>query len=74
MKFSRITVDPEQMGGVPCVRHLRIPVSTILKLFAEGASEEAILTLYPDLVEADLRESLAFAARSVEEREIAIAS
>lgn len=62
------------MGGVPCIRGLRIPVATILKLLSEGASVPRVLELYPDLEEADLREALAFAARSMEEREIALAS
>jgi len=74
MKFKNITIDPKQMGGVPCIRHLRVPVATVLKLIAEGASFEEVLELYPDLRMADLREAVAFAARSVEEREIALAS
>ncbi|MFN4180118.1 MAG: DUF433 domain-containing protein, partial [Armatimonadota bacterium] len=43
MKFTRITVNPKQMGGVPCIRGLRIPVSTIVSMIAEGMSEEEIL-------------------------------
>ena len=41
--FQRITVDPAQMGGVPCVRHLRIPVPTVLRLLAGGLTEREIL-------------------------------
>lgn len=63
-----------QMGGVPCLAHKRIPVATVLKLMAEGASFEQILKAYPDLEKEDLRQAIAFAARSVEEREIALAS
>jgi len=74
MKFKKITVDPDQMGGAPCIRHLRIPVATIIKLLAEGSTFEGVLELYPDLEEADLREALGFAAHSVEQREIALAS
>ena len=44
--FERITVDPAQMGGVPCVRHLRIPVATVLRLLAGGLTEAAILAEY----------------------------
>ena len=44
--FDRITVDPAQMGGVPCVRHLRIPVATVLRLLAGGLSEREILSEY----------------------------
>ena len=42
--FDRITVDPAQMGGVPCVRHLRIPVATVLRLLAGGLSEGEIVS------------------------------
>lgn len=74
MTFDRISIDPMQMGGVPCLAHKRIPVATVLKLMAEGASFEQILKAYPDLEKEDLRQAIAFAARSVEEREIALAS
>ncbi|MDX2111270.1 MAG: DUF433 domain-containing protein [Verrucomicrobiota bacterium] len=70
MKFAAITVNPEQMGGVPCIRNLRIPVATILKLMDEGSAEYEILQLYPDLTLADVREALAYSARVLEEREI----
>jgi uncharacterized protein (DUF433 family) len=46
--FELITVDPAPMGGVPCVRGLRIPVATVLRLLAGGWSEEKILAEYPD--------------------------
>jgi uncharacterized protein (DUF433 family) len=68
--FERITVDPEQMGGVPCVRHLRIPVATVLRLLAGGVSESEIVVEYPDLQTDDIRECLRFAAASVMEREL----
>jgi len=68
--FERITVDPAQMGGVPCVRHLRIPVATVLRLLAGGLSENQILSEYPDLETEDIRECLRFAAASAMEREI----
>lgn len=68
--FERITVDPAQMGGVPCVRHLRIPVATVLRLLAGGLSERQILVEYPDLKLEDIRECLRFAASSVTEREL----
>ena len=68
--FERITVDPMQMGGVPCVRGLRIPVATVLRLLAGGLSESEILTEYPDLEAADIRECLRFAAASAMEREL----
>ena len=68
--FARITVDPAQMGGVPCVRHLRIPVATVLRLLAGGLAEREILSEYPDLRAEDIRECLRFAAASAMEREM----
>ena len=70
MGFSRITVDVAQMGGVPCIRGLRIPVATVVSMVAEGMSEEEILDAYPDLEIADIRESLRYAAEAVREREL----
>lgn len=43
MKFTRITINPNQMGGIPCIRGLRIPVATIVGMVADGMSEEEIL-------------------------------
>jgi uncharacterized protein (DUF433 family) len=68
--FERITVDPAQMDGVPCVRHVRIPVATVLRLLAGGLTEPEILCEYPDLQADDIRECLRFAAASVMEREL----
>ena len=68
MRFSRITTDPEQMGGVPCLRGLRIPVATVLNLVAEGQTAKHILSLYPDLEAEDVREALLYAAEAVRER------
>ena len=74
MAFTRITVDPKQMGGVPCIRGLRIPVSTVVEMVAEGMSEEEILRAYPDLEPEDIREALRYAAVAVREREIPLLS
>ena len=49
MRFTRITVNPEQMGGVPCIHGVRIPVATIVSMIADGVSEDEILQAYPDL-------------------------
>jgi len=70
MKFSRITVDPEQMGGVPCIRGLRIPVSTVIGMVAEGMAEADILHAFPDLEHDDIREALRYAAEALREREL----
>jgi len=48
MKFTRITVDPNQMGGVPCIRGLHIPMAMVVGMMAEGMSETEILQAYPD--------------------------
>ena len=74
MKFTRITVKPDQMGGVPCIRGLRIPVATVIGMVAEGMSHEEILKAYPDLETEDLQEALHFAAEAVRERELPLAS
>jgi uncharacterized protein (DUF433 family) len=74
MAFTRITVNPQQMGGVPCLRGLRIPVATIVGLLAEGQTERAILDLYPDLEAEDIHEALRFAAEAVRERVLPPAS
>jgi uncharacterized protein (DUF433 family) len=68
--FDRITINPNQMGGVPCVRGLRIPVATVVGMVADGMSEAEILAAYPDLEVEDIRASLRFAAEAVREREL----
>ncbi len=70
MTFTRIMVDPRQMGGVPCVRGLRIPVATVVEMVADGMRDEEILAAYPDLEAEDIREALRYAAVAVREREI----
>jgi uncharacterized protein (DUF433 family) len=68
--FERITVDRTEMGGVPCVRHLRIPAATVLRLLTGGLSDLEILAEYPDLQMKDIRECLRFAAPYVIEWEL----
>jgi uncharacterized protein (DUF433 family) len=70
MKYIRITVNPHQMGGVPCIRALRIPVATVVGMVAEGMAEAEILGAFPDLEREDIRESLQYAAKAVREREL----
>jgi uncharacterized protein (DUF433 family) len=70
MRFDRITVTPAQMGGVPCIRGLRIPVSTVVAMVADRMNEIEILEAYPDLEAEDIREALLFAAEAVREREL----
>ena len=71
--FTRITVDPNQMGGLPCIRGLRIPVATVVGMVGEGMLEAEILSAYPDLEIEDVREALRFAAEAVRERELPVA-
>lgn len=70
MKFTRITVNPAQMGGVPCIRELRIPVATVLGMLADGMTEQEILADYPDLETEDIHETLRYAAEALREREL----
>ena len=70
MDFKRITTDPEQMSGVPCIRGLRIPVATVIGMVADRMTDEEILAAYPDLEPDDIREALYFAAEAVRERAI----
>lgn len=71
-RFDRISVDPAQMGGVPCIRHLRIPVATVVGLVAEGRADAQILADYPDLQPEDIRQALSYAAEAVRERQLPI--
>jgi uncharacterized protein (DUF433 family) len=73
MSFTRITVRPDQMGGVPCIRGLRIPVATVVGMVADGMDEAEILAGYPDLEAEDIREAMRYAAEAVRERELPLA-
>lgn len=70
MVFNRITVDSGKMGGIACIRGLRIPVATVVGMVAEGMTETQILEAYPDLEIEDIRQALHFAAEAVREREL----
>lgn len=62
------------MGGVPCIRGLRIPVATVIGMIADGMTEQEILGAYPDLEAEDIHEALRYAAEAVRERELPIAA
>ena len=64
-ELHRITIDPGQCGGKPCIRGLRIRVSDILDLLAAGASHEEILADYSYLEPGDISASLEYAARQL---------
>jgi uncharacterized protein (DUF433 family) len=70
MRYQRITVRPEQMGGQPCIRGLRIPVATVVAMVADGMSQDEVLAAYPDLQRDDIAEALRYAAEAVREREL----
>ena len=69
MKLTRITIRPAQMGGVPCIRRLRIPVATVVGMVAEGMSPVEILGAYPDLNPDDIHEALMYAAEATRDRD-----
>ncbi|MBW2022007.1 MAG: DUF433 domain-containing protein [Deltaproteobacteria bacterium] len=75
MKFpniERITMDPNIMGGKPCIRGMRVMVGTIVGLLASGASFQEILEMYPYLEEEDIRAALAYATWRAEEYDLVL--
>jgi uncharacterized protein (DUF433 family) len=72
--FERITIHQDQMGGVPCIRGLRIPLATVLGMVADGMTDAEILAAYHDLEPEDIRASLRFAAEALQERELPLVS
>lgn len=70
MRFERITINPEQMGGLPCIRGLRLPVTTILGQLAAGQTHAQILEDFPVLEAEDIFAALEYAAEAVQEREL----
>ena len=72
MRYERISVRADQMGGTPCIRGLRIPVATVVAMVADGMSPDEIVAAYPDLERADVAEALRYAAEAVRERELPI--
>lgn len=72
MIFERITVDPAQMGGQPCIRGLRIPVATIVAMVADAMTTPEILSALPDLEPEDVAEALRYAAEVLTAEELTI--
>lgn len=70
MTFTRITVDTERMGGLPCVRDLRVPVASVVAMVADGMTADEILGEHPDLEAEDLGQCLRYAALALQEREL----
>lgn len=63
MKYTRITANPGQMGGVPCMRGLRIPVATVVGMVSDSMTAEEILQAFPDLELADIIEALQYGVK-----------
>jgi uncharacterized protein (DUF433 family) len=61
MMLDRITFDPKIMGGVACIRGMRVPVSVIVSQIAMGASFDEVLREYPDLEREDIHQALSYA-------------
>ncbi|HEV2781960.1 MAG TPA: DUF433 domain-containing protein [Actinophytocola sp.] len=70
MTFDRITTDPDVMGGVPCIRGMRIPVATVVAMVADGMTTDEIISDLPDLTPEDVAEALRYAAEAFQEREL----
>ena len=71
-KFDRITVNPQQMNGQPCIRGMRLTVRRVLEAMATYPDRSELLVEYPDLQEEDLQQALAFAAAYIDDRVEAI--
>jgi uncharacterized protein (DUF433 family) len=71
--LTRITFNPEVMGGKPCIRGMRVTVGTIVGLIASGQTVDQVLADYPYLEREDILEALAYAAWRAEEREVPLA-
>lgn len=74
MHLDRITVDPEVMGGRPCIRGMRFPVSRILGMLAAGEDEATILANHPDLEADDIRQALSYAALVADNQVVSLAT
>ena len=71
---DRVTIDAKVMGGRPCIRGLRFPVSRLLGMLAAGQTEREILDLHPDLEPEDFKAAMAFAASLADDRIIVLRS
>ncbi|MDD2902925.1 MAG: DUF433 domain-containing protein [Syntrophales bacterium] len=72
--FSRITFDPQVMGGKPCIRGMRVTVGTVVGSIPTGKTIEEVLAEYPYLHREDVLETLSYAAWRAEEREVPMVS
>ncbi len=72
-QLHRITFNPDQCGGRPCIRGMRIRVKDVLDMLAAGATEAEILESYPYLEREDIQASLEYAARQVDHAVLSLA-
>jgi uncharacterized protein (DUF433 family) len=72
-QLHRITFNPNQCGGRPCIRGMRIRVKDVLEMLAAGETEQTILTDFPDLEQEDIRACLEYAARQVDHAVLSLA-
>jgi len=72
--LTRITFDPEIMGGKPCIRGMRVTVGMIVGMIASGQTKEDLLRLYPYLEPEDIDQALSYAAWRAEEIEVPVLS
>ena len=70
MTFDRITVDPDVMGGLPCIRGMRMPVASIIAMVADGMTVAEIIDDFPDLTADDISQALHYAAEAMRERQL----
>lgn len=73
-KLRRITMDPQVMGGKPCIRNMRVTVGTLVGLMASGKTIDEVLAAYPYIEREDVLEALTYAAWRAEEKELPLAS
>jgi len=71
--YERITIDPNRMSGLPCIRDTRVTVSAVLGQLAAGLTIPELLADYPYLDQADVLAALEFAAAALQERELPLA-
>ena len=71
--YKRISLDPNKMGGVPCIRDLRMPVASVIEMLAEGYDPDRIIKEHSELELDDIKEALQFASEVLRYREIPLA-
>jgi uncharacterized protein (DUF433 family) len=73
-QLQRITIDPDVMGGKPCIRGMRVTVGMIVEAMAAGRTVDQLLADFPYLEEVDIREALAFAAQLAQGHDVLLTS